>query len=701
MYKIIIGITGFFLFLLTSSVTILAAEADIVVQVMSVQDENAAAAEAVRLFDLGVPAFSRAEEVAEKGVWNRVYVGPFETEADAKAVADTLKSQGSIEDFLIKKQASMAEITAAAQAAAAAIQPALEGAAGLDGDVSVVGVQPAIPNVQAGGTVHLPVAQTPTYGEPVSPEQAREMGLSANGNVDQMPTYGEAGQATYGQAGANGGLAPYGQAGTAPLVAAPQPALPEGLKAGDDMPGLVMPPQAGIAAPPVTVTVPAAPAVVANEAEVPPAADAAVTATYNAAENDTVAAADSEAPVYTPLPDNATQSFINDPYAESGATEADRISAGSPGADNARSKNLAPSAGDYDSRISGFTMLVDLSSSMRRLVPCQQRVKEEAVASLLRKMNHYIPDYPYNATLRVFGYKQAWTKRDFTTTYYGPSTYNRDELESAIARLVAADSISPFAEAINAADGELQVMGSPKAILMFSDFESAPGSGNPVQKASNARRRYGTDLKVYTFYVSRQSEAARLAKNIAQAGNGNAFDICRMLDDDIAFENMMLEVFGAGKAVPCADADGDGVCDADDLCPDTPRGAPVDERGCWVAAYSQFFDFNKAEVKSGFLPRLKHAAEVINNNPDIPVVTIAGHTDNIGSAAYNMELGQRRAKAVYDLMVKYGVSPSRMKVVSFGLQHPIADNGTEEGRAKNRRVEFHIGDAPNRGRVSD
>lgn len=723
MHKTITILTGLLLFF-SGAVPVFSAGADVVVQVMSVQDEETAAAEAARLFDSGVPAFSRAEVVAEKGVWNRVYVGPFETETDAKAAAETLKSQGAIKDFLIKKQASASDVQAAAQAAETQIpvgdvsQPDPDGFTAsppiAGGDAPAIGgtAPPA-------GPIHLPEAQTPTYGEPVSPEQMREMGLDQEGGAGRMPTYGEAGLTAYEQAG--NGLTAYGpgniSSGTA--AAAPsQSGLPEGFKAGDDMPGLVMPPRAGgvAAAPsaPVAVTpVVPAPAVPVDN---PVAAKADAPAAENPNET-----------VYTPLPDDAPMSFTDDPYAGDAETpDSDQVASPSPGASrNGWSALLAPSAGDEDyyaplmvaqaniygdssrsqtygsSKISGFTMLVDLSSSMRRLVPCQQRVKEEAVASLLRKMNHRIPNQPYNATLRVFGYKQAWTKRDFTTAYFGPSTYNRDDFEDAIAKLVAADSISPFAEAIAASDSELQVMGNPKAILMFSDFEPAPGSGNPVNKASNARRRYGSDLKVYTFYVSRQSDAARLAKNIAQAGGGSAFDICRMLDDEEAFENMMMEIFGPSDAVPCVDSDGDGVCDEDDLCPNTPRGAPVDERGCWVAAYSQFFDFDKSEVKSAFLPRLKHAAELINQNTDIPQVTIAGHTDNVGSPNYNMELGRRRAQAVYDLMVKYGVSPSRMKVASFGEQHPIASNNTEEGRAKNRRVEFHIGEAPGRGRMQD
>ena len=129
-----------------------------------------------------------------------------------------------------------------------------------------------------------------------------------------------------------------------------------------------------------------------------------------------------------------------------------------------------------------------------------------------------------------------------------------------------------------------------------------------------------------------------------------------------------------------------------DQCPNTPGGAPVDGRGCWIAAYSQFFDFDKSVVKSEFQPRIKYAAEIIKQNPGIPLIVIAGHTDSMGTDAYNMGLGKRRAESVRDLLVKFGAPPEKLEVKSYGKTSPIDDNSTEEGRARNRRVEFHVGE---------
>jgi outer membrane protein OmpA-like peptidoglycan-associated protein len=71
-------------------------------------------------------------------------------------------------------------------------------------------------------------------------------------------------------------------------------------------------------------------------------------------------------------------------------------------------------------------------------------------------------------------------------------------------------------------------------------------------------------------------------------------------------------------------------------------------------------------------------------------VQVAGHTDSVGSDAYNQKLSERRAQSVVNYFVSQGVAADRMKAVGYGKTKPIASNATEEGRAENRRVELHI-----------
>ena len=137
------------------------------------------------------------------------------------------------------------------------------------------------------------------------------------------------------------------------------------------------------------------------------------------------------------------------------------------------------------------------------------------------------------------------------------------------------------------------------------------------------------------------------------------------------------------------DSDGDGIPDDMDACPNSPPGVPVDERGCWVATYRDFFDTDKAVVKKTALPQLKQAAEILIANPHL-TVEIAGHADSRGSEAYNLNLGRRRAEAVRKVLIRYGVEPSRLAYKSFGESQPLADNKTAQGMAQNRRVEIHF-----------
>jgi len=138
------------------------------------------------------------------------------------------------------------------------------------------------------------------------------------------------------------------------------------------------------------------------------------------------------------------------------------------------------------------------------------------------------------------------------------------------------------------------------------------------------------------------------------------------------------------------DDDGDGVLNSRDLCPDTPKGVKVNEDGCWVYT-GVLFDFDKATLKPEYKEKLKGAKEVFDMNPDLEV-TVEGHTDSVGTDAYNQKLSERRAAAVVKYLESVGVPAGKLTSVGYGESDPVATNDTPEGRAKNRRVEF----SPNR-----
>jgi len=136
----------------------------------------------------------------------------------------------------------------------------------------------------------------------------------------------------------------------------------------------------------------------------------------------------------------------------------------------------------------------------------------------------------------------------------------------------------------------------------------------------------------------------------------------------------------------CSDGDNDGVCDADDKCPGTPAGIKVDSVGCPLEQRLKLlFDFDSAELRPESLGELERLVKFMG---DVPFATalIEGHTDSVGTDAYNQSLSDRRAKAVFDYLSSRGVDPARLKSMGKGESEPIADNKTAEGRQENRRV---------------
>ncbi len=157
---------------------------------------------------------------------------------------------------------------------------------------------------------------------------------------------------------------------------------------------------------------------------------------------------------------------------------------------------------------------------------------------------------------------------------------------------------------------------------------------------------------------------------------------------------------------PDPDNDQDKILDVDDKCPDEPEDYDGDEDtdgcpdlkakfdGCSVQISEKvFFKFNKAVIDPKSFELLNDVATVMNQKNIIDAglnFRVEGHTDSKGSNKYNKKLSQRRADAVKKYLVDRTVDAGRLESVGFGEEMPIDSNRTNEGRAKNRRVEFNV-----------
>ncbi len=99
------------------------------------------------------------------------------------------------------------------------------------------------------------------------------------------------------------------------------------------------------------------------------------------------------------------------------------------------------------------------------------------------------------------------------------------------------------------------------------------------------------------------------------------------------------------------------------------------------------FDVDKADIKAESQPIIDQVVSLLKENPTL-TVRLEGHTDSSGNAQHNQILSEKRAKAVLTSLVGAGIDKSRLQAVGFGQTKPIADNSTEDGRARNRRVEL-------------
>jgi len=116
---------------------------------------------------------------------------------------------------------------------------------------------------------------------------------------------------------------------------------------------------------------------------------------------------------------------------------------------------------------------------------------------------------------------------------------------------------------------------------------------------------------------------------------------------------------------------------------------PLENKGDTIILENIYFDVDMALLKPESAPSLGNLLDFLIVHPNYNV-EISGHTDNSGTREHNQSLSMARAKAVVEYLTRHHISPSRLTYVGYGMDKPIASNNTDEGRAKNRRIEIRI-----------
>ncbi len=349
-------------------------------------------------------------------------------------------------------------------------------------------------------------------------------------------------------------------------------------------------------------------------------------------------------------------------------------------------------ANQYEPKVDNFVVILDTSSSMADKFAKKEKAK--IAKDFLSAMNQTLPELNYNAALRTFGDSGSVPDKQ-TMLVYGPTQYSSAGFGTALNAVKAPSGTSslPLAKAINAAGDDMKSSQGPIAVIIVSDGMQMDQA--PVKAAEAMKSQFGDRVCIDTVQVGDDPAGKMTLEQIVKAGGCGISTTADRLASSGSMAGFVEGIFLA-KAAPKPmakpmakpmDSDGDGVTDDKDKCPNTPKGATVDERGCWTYAAVVLFDFNKSKIKPEAQPMLDEAVAILEKNPEINVA-IDGHTDNTGPAAYNMTLSEKRAKAVMGYLVDKGVNAERLTMKGFGLTKPAASNDTKAGRAKNRRVEF-------------
>jgi OOP family OmpA-OmpF porin len=336
---------------------------------------------------------------------------------------------------------------------------------------------------------------------------------------------------------------------------------------------------------------------------------------------------------------------------------------------------LAPfSADGYVSSIDNFVIVLDASSSMGK--PYMGNKKFDMATQIVNRINQTLPELGQNGALRSFGHSPAVSSKN-TVLFYGMELYSTNAMDEKLKMISEAGGTSPMHMAFDASgQEELNAVSGNTAVIIISDGQPEFSLESPISlKAAQALKdQLGPGLCYYPIFVGDDEKGAMLMDDIVRIGEcgfgSNADDLLT----DAGMAGFVEDIFLTKKPM-------EKVAPA----PLVLKG--TNAQGIWVVDET-YFDFDKSVVKPEAFDYLDQIADVLKTHPQI-TVKVQGHTDSIGTKAYNDALSIRRAQAVKTYLMNKGVQEERLSLEGFGFSKPVATNDTAEGRALNRRVELH------------
>lgn len=330
--------------------------------------------------------------------------------------------------------------------------------------------------------------------------------------------------------------------------------------------------------------------------------------------------------------------------------------------------------------INQAVVIVDSSSSMR-----VQKIRE--AKALAQGIFEVAPDGDYQTGMISFG-------GEGRKIYVFESPYQRQNWVERAAKIPYIGGKTPLELSLEEAYSMLSGVEGKTAVILISDgLPTIPNAA--MESARKIASLSSTQVCIYTVHVGDNPKGAEFLKEVAALTPCGSFRTGDSLLDGATLQDFVREIFIGKKPVveqpkppEPKDSDGDGVTDDKDKCPGTPKGAKVDERGCWVIP-GVTFELDKAIVRPLFYPLLDDVVVVLKENPDLKI-SLDGHTCDLGSDKHNQTLSEKRAKAVQSYLIDKGIEESRLTPKGFGEKNPAYANDNETNRSKNRRVELTV-----------
>ncbi len=332
--------------------------------------------------------------------------------------------------------------------------------------------------------------------------------------------------------------------------------------------------------------------------------------------------------------------------------------------------------------VDNVIVIVDSSRSMN------MQGKFPAAINMAKSFVKVMPEGDYNAGFIVFGNERMKPQPLLP--------FNRAEFMRFAAEISYMGGSTPFDVTLQETQSMLRNKSGKTAIVFFSD--GRPNSTvSALIAAEKLLESYRDTICIHAVQIGEGNNAAQFLQKLVSLTPCGSYHTAQSINNPASLTEFARDVFLGEAEIEeeevvveeePKDSDGDGVYDENDECPGTPKGAKVDERGCWVIP-APFFEYDKYVIKEEFYDELNEVADVLKQNPDVRI-HIDGHTDSQGTESYNLALSKRRAEAVRNYLIDQGIEEDRLQTRAFGETEPIAPNTSEENMAKNRRVELSV-----------